>query len=76
MPEQGRRLARCVFLAHPTTGEALILQPGTEVTDEIAAQITNPGAWEPDDQPEPGPTLRAGELPPPSEDEGDDGTAE
>ncbi|WP_324787048.1 hypothetical protein [Streptomyces sp. H51] len=45
----GRRLATAVHLTHPETHEPLILQPGDEPDEALAAVITNPGAWEPDE---------------------------
>ncbi|WP_033819801.1 hypothetical protein [Kitasatospora sp. MBT63] len=47
----GARLAAAVHLDHPVTRERLVLQPGDEPAPEVAALITNPDAWEPDDEP-------------------------
>jgi hypothetical protein len=55
----GRRLATAVHVEHPTTREWVVLEPGDEPDDELAAEITNPHAWEDDeptadrDEPEP-----------------------
>ncbi len=43
------RLAAAVHLDHPVTRERIILQPGDEPEPEVAALITNPDAWEPDE---------------------------
>ncbi|MFB7323411.1 hypothetical protein [Streptomyces sp. NPDC056190] len=48
----GRRLAAAVHVQHPKTNEWLILQPGEEPDEELAAVITNPDAWEPDEDEE------------------------
>ncbi|GHE80287.1 hypothetical protein GCM10014715_39620 [Streptomyces spiralis] len=45
----GRRLAAAVHVTHPETNEPLILQPGDEPDETVAAVITNPAAWEPDE---------------------------
>ncbi|WP_406468890.1 hypothetical protein [Streptomyces sp. NBC_01594] len=44
----GRRLATAVHLEHPKTHELLILQPGDEPDEDVAAAITNLDAWEDD----------------------------
>ncbi|MFF3565361.1 hypothetical protein ACFYXS_35485 [Streptomyces sp. NPDC002574] len=44
----GRRLATAVHLEPPETHELLILQPGDEPDEVVAAAITNPDAWEED----------------------------
>ena len=44
----GRRLAAAVHVTHPETREPLILQPGDEPDEALAEVITNPAAWEPD----------------------------
>ncbi|MFJ8430472.1 hypothetical protein ACIQ9P_04110 [Kitasatospora sp. NPDC094019] len=55
----GKRLAHAVHVEHPVTGERTLLLPGAEVPAGLAAQITNPDAWEPDPdggtEPEPAP---------------------
>ncbi|MER5642077.1 hypothetical protein ABT095_34710 [Kitasatospora sp. NPDC002227] len=48
----GARLATAVHLDHPTTRERIILQPGDEPEPEVAALITHPDAWEPDEAPD------------------------
>ncbi|MEU6277449.1 hypothetical protein ABZ871_34360 [Streptomyces populi] len=45
----GRRLAATVHVQHPTSREWIVLGPGDEPDDELAAEITNPDAWEDDD---------------------------
>ncbi|TXC99026.1 hypothetical protein [Streptomyces sp. ISID311] len=50
----GRRLATAVHVQHPTSREWIVLEPGDEPDDDLAAEITNPDAWE-DDEPSPGP---------------------
>jgi hypothetical protein len=47
----GRRLAAAVHVRHPKTHEWLILQPGGEPDEVLAEAITNPDAWEADDEP-------------------------
>lgn len=44
-----RRLAAAVHIRHPKTNEWLILQPGDEPDEDLAEAITNPAAWEPDE---------------------------
>ena len=46
------RLAAAVHLRHPVTHERLILEPGDEPDAEVAEAITNPGAWEPEGEPD------------------------
>ncbi|MEU8968977.1 hypothetical protein AB0D11_06815 [Streptomyces monashensis] len=50
----GRRLAAAVHVQHPTSREWIVLEPGDEPGDDLAAEITNPDAWE-DDEPSPDP---------------------
>ncbi|MFE2346081.1 hypothetical protein [Kitasatospora cineracea] len=50
-----RRLAFAVHLDHPVTGDHLILLPGDVPPRELAELITHPGAWHPDDDPDPEP---------------------
>ncbi|MFH8772051.1 hypothetical protein [Streptomyces sp. NPDC017958] len=45
----GRRLAAAVHVTHPETHEPMILQPGDEPDEGLAEVITNPAAWEPDE---------------------------
>ncbi|MDF9813000.1 hypothetical protein [Streptomyces sp. SPB162] len=45
----GRRLAAAVHVKHPTTRERIVLEPGDEPDDVLAAEITNPDAWETDE---------------------------
>ncbi|MFD8509775.1 hypothetical protein ACFV27_01315 [Streptomyces antimycoticus] len=45
-----RRLAAAVHVQHPSTREWIVLEPGDEPDDELAAEITNPDAWA-DDRP-------------------------
>ncbi|MGW4047794.1 hypothetical protein [Streptomyces sp. NPDC004721] len=45
----GRRLAAAVHVQHPQTNEWLILQPGDEPDEDLAATITHPDAWEPNE---------------------------
>ncbi|MCZ4098281.1 hypothetical protein [Streptomyces sp. H39-C1] len=45
----GRRLAAAVHVEHPTTREWIVLEPGDEPDDDLAAEITNPDAWEVDE---------------------------
>ncbi|MBX7551556.1 hypothetical protein K1Y78_26825 [Streptomyces sp. tea 10] len=45
----GRRLATAVHVQHPTSREWIVLEPGDEPADELAAEITNPEAWEGDE---------------------------
>ncbi|MFE9559111.1 hypothetical protein ACFYOD_37400 [Streptomyces sp. NPDC006703] len=40
------RLAAAVHVQHPTTREWIVLEPGDEPAPELAAQITNPDAWQ------------------------------
>ncbi|KAB1989782.1 hypothetical protein [Streptomyces triticiradicis] len=42
----GRRLAAAVHVQHPTSREWIVLEPGDEPDDQLAAEITNPDAWE------------------------------
>ncbi|MFE9770664.1 hypothetical protein ACFYOV_03060 [Streptomyces sp. NPDC005931] len=46
----GRRLATAVHVQHPTSREWIVLEPGDEPDEELAAEIINPDAWE-DDEP-------------------------
>ncbi|MEW1659753.1 hypothetical protein [Streptomyces sp. NPDC093707] len=46
----GRRLATAVHVQHPTSREWVVLEPGDEPAEELAAEIPNPGAWE-DEEP-------------------------
>jgi hypothetical protein len=46
----GQRLAAAVHVRHPKTNDWLILQPGDEPDEDLAEVITNPGAWEPDEE--------------------------
>ncbi|TLQ46059.1 hypothetical protein [Streptomyces marianii] len=46
----GRRLAAAVHVQHPASREWIVLEPGDEPDDDLAAEITNPDAWE-DDEP-------------------------
>lgn len=59
------RLAAAVHVRHPKTNEWLILEPGDEPDEDLTEVITNPAAWEPDEDDDTG----EGE-----EDAGDDGT--
>ncbi|TQF05540.1 hypothetical protein E6W39_29070 [Kitasatospora acidiphila] len=62
----GARLAAAVHLDHPVTHERIHLQPGDEPEPEVAALITNPDAWQPDEPaPEPGPAAQQPEAPAP-----------
>ncbi|MFF3517732.1 hypothetical protein [Streptomyces sp. NPDC002573] len=45
----GRRLAAAVHVRHPKSNEWLILLPGEEPDEDLAEVITNPAAWEPDE---------------------------
>ncbi|MFE2034295.1 hypothetical protein ACFXBB_13770 [Streptomyces scopuliridis] len=45
----GRRLATAVHVQHPTSREWIVLEPGGEPDDDLAAEITNPDAWENDE---------------------------
>ncbi|MFJ3248482.1 hypothetical protein [Streptomyces sp. NPDC086782] len=60
----GRRLAAAVHVQHPQTNEWLILQPGEEPDEDLAAIITNPSAWEPDDEEDAGEDSPAPETVP------------
>ncbi|MEV7936626.1 hypothetical protein AB0O82_10825 [Kitasatospora sp. NPDC088264] len=61
----GARLAAAVHLDHPVTHERIHLQPGDEPEPEVAALITNPEAWLPDDpEPEPAPAAKRKPKPP------------
>ncbi|MCK7627214.1 hypothetical protein MUU72_29665 [Streptomyces sp. RS10V-4] len=56
----GRRLATAVHVQHPISREWVVLEPGDEPDEDLAAEITNPHAWEDEasdleDGPEPGP---------------------
>ncbi|MFF8990019.1 hypothetical protein ACF09H_08750 [Streptomyces sp. NPDC014983] len=42
----GRRLATAVHVQHPASREWIVLDPGDEPDEELAAEITNPDAWE------------------------------
>ncbi|MFF3406709.1 hypothetical protein ACFYW8_10915 [Streptomyces sp. NPDC002742] len=46
----GQRLVAAVHVRHPKTNDWLILQPGDEPDEDLAEVITNPGAWEPDEE--------------------------
>ncbi|MFF1542499.1 hypothetical protein [Streptomyces sp. NPDC058291] len=46
----GRRLAAAVHVQHPKSREWIVLEPGDEPDEDVAAEITNPDAWE-DDEP-------------------------
>lgn len=59
------RLSVAVHVQHPTTREWVVLEPGEEPALELAAEITNPGAWEGGVLPEPEDQAE-GEGPPPS----------
>ncbi|MGW2936106.1 hypothetical protein ACWDA7_30615 [Streptomyces sp. NPDC001156] len=48
----GRRLTAAVHVRHPKSNELLILQPGDEPDEDLAEAITNPAAWEPDEDAE------------------------
>lgn len=48
----GRRLTAAVHVEHPTTRERIVLEPGDEPDDDLAAEITNPDAWEADETPD------------------------
>ncbi|GAA2489589.1 MULTISPECIES: hypothetical protein [Actinomycetes] len=55
----GRRLAAAVHVQHPVSHEWMVLEPGYEPDEDLAAEITNPHAWEEDeatsdDEPDPG----------------------
>ncbi|WP_328925588.1 hypothetical protein OG429_13640 [Streptomyces sp. NBC_00190] len=58
------RLSVAVHVQHPTTREWVVLEPGEEPALELAAEITNPGAWEGGVLPEPEDQAE-GEGPPP-----------
>ncbi|MFG2402548.1 hypothetical protein [Streptomyces lydicus] len=45
----GRRLAAAVHVQHPATREWFVLEPGDEPDEELAAEITNPDAWDGDE---------------------------
>ncbi|MGW1064391.1 hypothetical protein ACWD4F_07755 [Streptomyces aureus] len=62
----GRRLAAAVHVQHPTSREWIVLEPGDEPDDELAAEITNPDAWEDDD---PSADLEESETDEPKKDE-------
>lgn len=47
------RLVTAVHVQHPQTREWVVLEPGDEPAPELAAEITNPGAWESGVLPEP-----------------------
>ncbi|WP_327413880.1 hypothetical protein [Streptomyces sp. NBC_01233] len=47
------RLSAAVHVQHPTTREWVVLEPGEEPAPELAAEITNPDAWENGVLPEP-----------------------
>jgi hypothetical protein len=42
----GARLAATVYVKRPGTAETVRLDAGTEPEPELAALVTNPGAWE------------------------------
>ncbi|MFJ2774774.1 hypothetical protein [Streptomyces sp. NPDC087300] len=46
----GRRLAAAVHVQHPKSREWIVLEPGDEPDEDVAAEVTNPDAWE-DDEP-------------------------
>jgi hypothetical protein len=46
----GRRLVAAVHVRHPVTHEPLVLRPGEEPDEDLAAIITNPDCWRPDDR--------------------------
>ncbi|MEU6467382.1 hypothetical protein [Streptomyces sp. NPDC046976] len=53
------RLAAASPVRHPVSHEWVVLEPGYEPDEDLAAEITNPHAWEEDgtasdDEPEPG----------------------
>ncbi|WP_327297753.1 MULTISPECIES: hypothetical protein [unclassified Streptomyces] len=54
----GRRLATAVHVLHPVTHEWLVLEPGDEPDGELAAEITNPYAWEDGEEPAEGDEAR------------------
>lgn len=61
----GRRLATAVHVQHPISHEWVVLEPGDEPDEDLAAEITNPHAWEdegpaPGDPPEPEPEPEPG----------------
>ncbi|MFE7129360.1 hypothetical protein ACFVIM_00675 [Streptomyces sp. NPDC057638] len=60
-----RRLAAAVHIQHPVTRDWIILEPGDEPDDDLAAEITNPDAWEPVAADEPGPDLTEPDEPEP-----------
>ncbi|MEU2558459.1 hypothetical protein ABZ626_03790 [Streptomyces longispororuber] len=43
------RLTAAVHIQHPTTMEWIVLAPGDEPEPVLAAEITNPHAWEGDE---------------------------
>ncbi|MFD9792116.1 hypothetical protein ACFWXK_14320 [Streptomyces sp. NPDC059070] len=45
------RLKSAVHVQHPTTRDWILLQPGDEPSPELAAEITNPDAWEESEAP-------------------------
>ncbi|WP_406738554.1 hypothetical protein OG365_24355 [Streptomyces sp. NBC_00853] len=47
------RLSAAVHVQHPQTREWVVLEPGDEPASELAAEITNPDAWEEGALPEP-----------------------
>ncbi|MGL5910672.1 MAG: hypothetical protein ACRCZP_11765 [Phycicoccus sp.] len=49
-----RRLAGRVWVADPDTGEGQYWGPEDEIPADVASSITNPKAWAPEDDPEPG----------------------
>ncbi|MFE1923423.1 hypothetical protein ACFW91_12730 [Streptomyces asoensis] len=61
-----RRLAAAVHVQHPKSREWIVLEPGEEPDEDVAAEITNPDAWE-DDEPSSEP-----EEPSPDESEPDE----
>ncbi|GAA3304737.1 hypothetical protein [Streptomyces cinereospinus] len=62
----GRRLAAAVHVQHPKSREWIVLEPGDEPDDDVAAEITNPDAWE-DDDPSSEPEESSAEEPEPDE---------
>ncbi|MER5741331.1 hypothetical protein ABT117_37495 [Streptomyces sp. NPDC002262] len=48
----GRRLIAAVHLTHPETFEPVVLLPGDEPEEAVAALITHPDAWETGPEPD------------------------
>jgi hypothetical protein len=61
----GRRLVSAVHVRHPKSHEWLILQPGDEPDEDLAAVIENPGAGEEDEESDPDPDPDPGPEPEP-----------